>query len=260
VAVVFVALLIGWTVRDQRAKESRIVVTDGDVERLRQIWDTRSSRPPTDAEIAGLIEEHIHDEVLYREALRLGLDRNDQVIRRRLVQKMQFVARSGRDLDTPPEDELEAWFEQHRDDYRTGQRLSFLHVYFNPDQPDAEGRAASVLAGLRSGRGADWAAEQGDRFLLEMRYGGESVEEIARLFGAEFAESVETLEDGKWEGPIRSGYGWHLVLVEERTPETSPELADVRSLVERDVRANRLREAEEQYYNELRSKYEIHQE
>jgi hypothetical protein len=193
--------------------ENRIVVSQGDIDRLRQIFQKQRKYQPTSEELQGLVQAHLKEEVLYREALAMGLDRDDTIVRRRMAQKLEILIT---DVTVPKEVEdstLMAFYEGNAEDYTRAARLSFRHIYFSPDRRgqrvlDAANAALQTLQSTGSGLSAP--DDLGDRFMLETRYRQNSTTEVSRLFGNEFTERIAALEPGSWQGPIRSGYGLHL--------------------------------------------------
>lgn len=238
---------------------NRIVVTANDVDRLRSLWEKRHMRPPTADELAGLIEEHVREEVLYREALALGLDRDDSVIRRHLSQKLEFVTEDLAAAREPDAGELAAWFAADRERYRTPTRLSFTQVYFNLDRRGAAGEreARLMLASLRDGTLAGDAVPPGDGRLLDATYRDRTVPEVAALFGSEFAEAVSQLDPGTWSGPIPSGYGLHLVRLDARMPGAVPPFAEVEDRVRFDWADEQRRQTNEAVFKELLARYDV---
>ena len=240
----------------EEARDDRIVVSTAQIERLAALWQRQWRRPPTEQELTSLIESHIREEVLYREAQAIGLDRDDTVIRRRLAQKIEFLAQDLALQGTPPEAELRSFFEENADKFSQPGRLSFTHVYANRDRrgADTESDAKQILEALRAG--AD-PSQQGDRFMLQGHYALLSRDEIARELGTGFATSVFELPVGDWQGPVESGYGIHLVRVEEREEGYLPEFETVRDRVETEYTSVKRRETNEAFYAKLREGYEI---
>ena len=236
-----------------------IVVDEGEIELLASTFERQWQRPPTEDELRGLVEARVREEVLYRQALAMGLDRNDVVVRRRMVQKVELLTQDLATMGDPPEEELRAWFTQHAADYRIPPRISFRHVYFNEDRrgAGAEADARALLAAIRSGATTEaQALAEGDRFMLASAYRLRSPDEIAREFGTRFAEALESLEPG-WYGPIRSGYGVHLVQVTQREEGRIPEYERVRDRVLTDYQRERRERANELLYEGLRKDYDI---
>lgn len=235
----------------------RIVVTAADIERLGKLWENRWQRPPTEDELRGLIDEHVREEVLYREALALGLDRDDTVIRRLLRQKFEFVTQDLAGAREPDAAELAAWFEVNRERYRTEPRLTFTQVYFDLDRRGAAGEheARLVLASLRAGAAA--AENLGDARLLDRSYRDLTAQQVALLFGKEFAEALMHLETGVWSGPIGSGYGLHLVRLDVRQAGAIPPLAEIEGRVRNDWGYEERQRANEAIYRQLLARYEV---
>ena len=238
----------------------RITVTAGEISWLTTSWQKRWGRPPTREEVAGLVEDRVRETVLYREALAMGLDRDDTIIRRRLAQKLEFLSQDLVATVPPTEEDLRDWFDRHADRYREPALVTFTHVFVDPDRrgertlEDAEA-IASRLRRLGT-PGAD-TASLGDRFMLQAYYPERSELEIAKLFGAEFARRVSGLEPGRWHGPVLSGYGPHLVFVEARREAVPARFEDVRERVRRDWEDERRRVFDEEYTARLRARYEV---
>ena len=248
-------VLFGLTQGPEQEGTRQIRVTAAQVEQLAAQFSRTWMRPPTDEELAGLIERHIRGEVFYREALAMGLDQDDPYVRNRLGQKLEFLLDDLSAETAPGDDALAQYLEEHAERFREPARITFRQIYLNPDrhpQPDTE--AARLLERLRAG--AD-PAGLGDVTLLKQAFNDASQTEIARQFGAAFAEALLELDQGQWLGPIPSGLGAHLVLVTDRQPARLPTLAEVRAQVLRDWQEERRREQKEQAYARLRQRYEI---
>lgn len=244
---------------NQEIDQSRIVVPQAQIARIAAFWERMRSRPPTPAELRGLVEEHVKEEIYYREARALGLDSNDTVIRRRLRQKMEFLSVDGASAPEPSEAELAAYLERHRGKYRSGPKIAFRHVYLKPDRggSSAANEAERLLRDLtEKGPGSD-ASGLGDPTQLPMELPLTSAGEIDRLFGQDFAAGVARLKPGKWAGPISSGYGTHLVLVRERVEARDPALHEIRDAVKRDLLAEREKETEQRRFERLRQRYTV---
>jgi len=248
-------------VAGERAEErpDEIVVSAAKIEHLAQLFERTWRRPPTRDELDGLIEDHIREEILYREALALGLDEDDTVIRRRLRQKMEFVAQ---DLARPePADDpaLQAYLEAHPERFTLPGRLTFTQVFLDRERrgADLEADAARLLEQLNAGKVAVEAAALGDPSLLEPAYDDASTTDVARLFGPDFAERIDELPLGRWAGPVPSPYGWHLVRIDGRTPPMLPPLERVRAEVAREVEAERAAKARDALIARLRERYDV---
>jgi len=237
----------------------RIVVTQGQIASIKIAFARTWQRPPTSEELAGLIRDRVREEVYYREALAMGLDRDDTIIRRRLRQKLEFVTDDVAGLAEPTDSELAEYLKTHADAFRAERRLTFSQVYVNPDKHGERlaGDVAQLLVQLREkGRDADLSSF-GDPSLLERRLEAAPVAEIAARFGEEFAAGLGSIPAGQWQGPVESAYGVHLVLVEERTEGRVPALAEVRDTVHREWANARRLEANEKFFQGLRERYTV---
>jgi len=237
-----------------------ITVSAVQVAVLREQWQQQWQQPPTPQELQWLIDQHIHEEVLYREAKALALDRDDTIVRRRLAQKMEFLVADVSTLTEPAEEELQAFFATQSEQYREPMKVSFTHIYFNPDERRAQTQedAERTLQALRTEKHPPQRApERGDRFMLHSDYRQQTQVEVAREFGQTFADRLFASPPGEWLGPIESGYGLHLVRIEERTESTIPTFAAVHAKVRDDFVAHKRREANEAAYRRLRDRYTI---
>lgn len=240
------------------ARDDRIVVPGGKVEHLAALFRRTWQRPPTADELRGLVRDYIREEAAYREGAALGLDRDDAVIRRRVRQKLEFIAEDLVSQVEPTESVLAAYLADHAEDFRIPPRLSFRQIYFVADGRDEQldRRLSDLVARLNDDPSID-TAQLGDRILLEHGYADISGKEIAGLFGEEFAAQLLELEPGLWSGPVYSGYGAHAVIVDERTAARLPELAEVRETVRREWENARREQAMERFYTELLEKYDV---
>lgn len=240
-----------------RGEDREIYVGASDIARLQAQWAAQSGRPARRDELEGLVEGHLREEILSREAKALGLDRGDVIIRRRLVQKLQFVTDDVA-LDQPVTDEeLSAFLQSNQARYEEPARFSFSHVYFSADRhQDAEEKAREVASALTEGSDSNWES-LGDPFLLNRSYAGRSLADVAELFGVEFSEAFPGLKAGAWSGPVASAYGYHAVRLTGQTPSRDPSLAEARANVVRDFEAERKREASAAYYQKLREAYRV---
>jgi parvulin-like peptidyl-prolyl cis-trans isomerase-like protein len=239
------------------AGAATIVVTSGKVDHLVTGFLRTWRRPPTASELDGLIDDYIREEVFYREALAMGLDKDDTIVRRRMRQKLEFLAGDATAIVAPTDQELQAWLDRNPDKFATEPSFAFSQVYFNRgrDGESAQAQASKALAQLdREPQSAD---ALGEATLLPREMPLSSAGEIGRVFGDGFAREVARLQPGRWSGPVQSGYGWHVVRVSERRDVPPSPLAQVREAVERDWHAARSREVVEATYARLRAKYTV---
>jgi hypothetical protein len=238
----------------------RIELTADDVRRLEVAWAARWRRPPTQAELQGLIEEELRQEILYREALALGLDKGDTIVKRRLAQKMEFLSEDVAAIREPTAAELKTWFEEHQRQFADPPRADFRHVFFSFDRRGAraEEDARRALPRLASRWPASAADPQaGDPFMFQDYYRDSTPEHAAKVFGPTFAGALFRLRPGSWQGPIESGYGWHLVWVDSLTPGRLPSFDEVEPAVKSEWQAEQRAEARRKSYEALRDRYEI---
>ncbi len=240
-------------------RTDEIVITPGLTRHIAEVWQKTRQRPPTPSELEGLINEHVREEILYREALAMGLDRDDTIVRRRMRQKIEFLIDDLADTIEPSDQELQDFYAANPEPFRVEPLLSFSHVYLSLDQrgESALADAEILLKLLQQEDTVDDPAAWGDSLLLDRDYELVSEHEVAGLFGSAFAEGLVDLPTGVWSGPVESGYGLHLVLVRERTAGKVPAFEEVRERVHRNFMFDRRREAREAAYVELFKKYTV---
>jgi hypothetical protein len=240
-------------------EENKIIITFGDIEALQASFSRTWQRPPTDDELSGLIEDKVRDEIAYREAVAMGLDQDDAVIRRRLRMKMELLVEDIAGLSSPTDEELAAFLQKNRDSFRQEPQVSFKQVYLNSEKRGVNvmEEAQKMLADLAAaGPGAD-PESFSDPNMLPKEFPLYYASDIEKLFGGSFANDLLQVEPGEWTGPLISSYGLHLVFVHESIPGRDPELSEVREEVEREWTAKRRREFKEETYKKLRQRYTV---
>jgi len=236
-----------------------IRISSGDIKALKASFNRTWQRQPSQEELDGLIEEKVRDEIAYREAVAMGLDRDDAYIRRRLRMKMELLVEDITTAVPPTDEELQAYLEENRQAFRRETQLAFNHVYLNPDQRGST-FATDIQRLLEElGQKGEQADPRlyGDAIMLPRIYSLSSVNVIDRQFGAGFSKELADLETGSWQGPVRSSYGLHLVLVRQKKEAYDPELKEVRAAVEREMMSARRQEIRRQTYDTLLDKYSI---
>jgi len=235
----------------------RVVIGAGQLEHLAAVFTRTWMRPPTAEELHGLLQDHVREELAAREALALGLERDDVIVRRRLRQKLEFLTEDLAALAEPSESELEAHLRAHPEGYELEPRITFRQVFLSPERRGErlEADALELLTQLTAA--PDSADEAGDPTLLPEGLELAGTSEIDRLFGEEFAASLATVEPGTWTGPLSSAFGLHLVRVDVREAGRLPELGEVRDAVNRDWFAARKSAALDAFYAELLERYEV---
>ena len=243
--------------REDDPDSDRVIrITESEISRLQAQWTKQYRRPPAPAELQGLVDSRVREELLYREALAMGLDRDDSIVRRRLAQKLEFLIEDLAVTHKPADAELRAFFEARRERYRLPARISFVQAFFSPDRRGlaAERDAGLVLASLRS---ETPPAGLGDRFLTGEAYHEQSPQDIEAIFGRAFAQTLLEMETGVWAGPVASGHGWHLVRIESRSESRLPWLPEVADQVQRDWAYEKRREMNEAVLEQLAARYEL---
>ena len=240
--------------------DKTIVVSAGEIEWMQGSWQKRWNRPPTEKELDGLIQQYIRETVLYREALTMGLNQHDQVIRRRLAQKLEFLARDLVALTPPTGEELQVYFAENRDRYQEPVRYTFTQVFIDPDKrgdatlAHAEAIKATLIA---KGDALEDPGAMGDDFMLPNYYPEKDPIEIRKYFGNGFAESLVELSPGTWHGPVLSGYGVHLVYVSSFSEPPAPVFEELRERVVQDWKSEQGEELNEKFYASLRERYTV---
>jgi hypothetical protein len=208
--------------------------------------------------LQGLIEDDVRDEIFYREGRAAGLDRDDFVIRRRVRQKMEFLAEDMAAAE-PSEEQLAAYLASNPERFRSEDRLSFHHVFLSATRRGGalEGDAKQIAATLVHMNATAEAATIGDPFLLGETFRQMPQSDVVRTFGEDFAKQLAAVDPGRWQGPISSSFGAHFIFVDERTKGSLPPLATVREAVQREWLNARRVEAEDKLYRTLRDRYQI---
>jgi len=238
----------------------QIPITLDDLRQMDLYFQSQWHRPPTPQEFQAMVEDKVREEVLYREGLAMGLDKDDEIVKRRMAQKMQFLAEDVAAAHEPSTAELKAWFDKNTNKFALPSRYSFRHLYFSPDKrgKNAQEDAAKALAKI-AGQQEDskLAASLGDQFMFQDYYGDRTPEAIAKEFGPQFAVALENLKPGSWQGPVESGYGWHLVYLDTVIPGRIPAFEEMEPDVKTAWLAEQKKTAWDKAYKEMRAKYTV---
>jgi len=217
-------------------------------------------REPTPEEFDRLLENKVQVEILYREALAMGLDKDDEIIKRQMAQKMRFLAEDVADAREPTTAELKSWYEKNSDKFATPKRVSFRHLYFSPDRRGTRARddAATALAHL-AGQPKDskLADSLADPFTLQEYYRDRAPDYLRQEFGVQFAQAIARLPTGSWQGPVESGYGWHLVFIDTAILGRVPAFEEVEPDVKTAWLGEQKAQAWQKVYREMRAKYTV---
>jgi hypothetical protein len=230
----------------------------GDAQWLADNWTRQWRRPPTDAELRGLLTDHLNEQLLAREARALRLDEDDAVVRRWLAQKLTFLIDGTLRRSEPGDEELRRYYTSNSERYQSEARVSFTHVFFNPlRRADARGEAVEALQVLRASASSGAGGDLGDRLLIDAEMHDQAEQTISGLFGRDFARSVLALPPGEWSGPVKSEYGLHLVRPSSLTPAERLPFDAVRARVVEDWTRDQEALVMGRYLAELRKKYDV---
>jgi peptidyl-prolyl cis-trans isomerase C len=249
-----------WGQQDSEEQGKSITITTGEIAWLTDAWEKRWTRPPTPEERTGLIDQYLREMILYREAVAMGLDRDDSVIRRRLAQKLEFLSQDLISPQPPTNDELRAYFTEHLDRYQAPDVVTMTHVFIDPDLrgnqtlTDAEAIKVKLIALKEPPNDAQ---SYGDSFMLQSYYPERSEAELLKLFGSGFAKSVFDLEPHQWHGPVLSGYGTHLVYVHDHQKAEPPIFADVEEQVRQEWESDKRTELNAQFVDSMIARYDV---
>lgn len=223
-------------------------------------WESRWNRPPTREEIDGVIEQYVREEVLYRQAVAMGLGENDPITRRRMAQKLEFLTSDLAQMKQPAEGELEQYFQENRATYREPDLITFIQVFFDPDSRDEAtlDDAEEALAELQGeGEPDPETLQAGDRVMVQNYFQSVTEVEVGRQLGSGFTQSVMDLEAGKWHGPVLSGYGVHLVYVYDVQEGAPPVLTEVKAKVLEAWHEEQSEQFNAELLENLKSRYDI---
>lgn len=257
------ALLRAWGPEDVPvAVPQRIVLTDADVRAITASWEMQGRAAPSGAELESLLQARVREEVLYREAVALGLDEKDAIVRQRLAQMMEYLLDDVSGLREPDDRELRPWFARSATRFAAPARMSFRQLYFSSDRRGASARtdaiaAQAALAAAAANGVATDVTQLGDASLIDELQDDRSLDEIAAQLGPAFASELQRLPSGVWSGPIESAYGWHLVRVDARTPQKVPAFEEVEAAVRVAWSEEQRAETRRRAYDALRARYEV---
>jgi hypothetical protein len=257
------AILFGVYAYMQRAhggieQSTQIRLTIDDISQLVLVFRSQWRRDPTPEELRRLVEDRVREEVLYREALALDLDKDDTIVRRRMAQKMQFLVDDA--AREPTREELEVWYEANHDQFALPSRVSFRHLYFSPDRRGARARddAAAVLTKLAAQpEDSSLAASLADAFMFQEYYRDRASDFLGKEFGPNFALAVAKMPPGFWQGPVETGFGWHLIFIDTLIPGRVPAFEEVEDGVRQAWLAGQKAQSWERAYQNMRAKYAV---
>jgi len=250
-----IALFVGHGLWERSVSKSdhTIYISQAEIQRQAVIFASENQRQPNDEDLFGLIYAHAEEQILMREAARLGLDDNDTIIRRRMAQKMRFMLTEDTPPDLPSEEELKAWFEENKAQFTAPIQRSFTHVYFSPgSHKDVEQVAKDALGTVSD---ENWQT-LGDPFIEQNTYSAMDETSIARRFGNRFASDLFALSTTtEWQGPIPSAFGMHLIRINGHSARSTPDFGNSRSEIEKTWQEQALRAANLKRLEDLKDSY-----
>jgi parvulin-like peptidyl-prolyl isomerase len=258
-AVLFAAFHYVRPARGPAPSSKQIQLSLDDLAQLAMVFQSKWKREPTAMELERLIETKVETEILYREALAMGLDKNDEIVKRRMAQKMQFLAEDAAPRE-PTTAELKSWYAKNSKQFAMPKRVSFRHLYFSPDRRATRTRDDAVKAMAQlSGQPLDAKLQEAisDPFMFQEYYRDRATDHLSKEFGPQFAQAVANLPTGSWQGPVESGFGWHLVFVDTAIPGRVPDLEEIEPEVKTAWLGEQKALAWEKAYQDLRTQYTV---
>ena len=252
-----VMFLLYGLVNEKTDSKNTIIINDFDVSSIISKWEMQWKRPPTEKELQNLINSNIKQEVFYQEALQMNLDHNDEIIKRRLAQKMQFLSNDIAAMMEPSDEILEEYFQKNKEKYLKPYSYSLYQITFSPDQRDDNFKDAEDILKQFPNASFEEMDGKGDALPFSYYFTDINADELGLQLGSKFPEALQSLEINKWVGPILSGFGHHLVYITHKTEPQLPPFDTIKKAVLRDFEYDNQKEIDEAIYQELKKKYEI---
>lgn len=244
-------------VNKENDSESVIMIDDYDMDNIIASWEMQWKRLPTDQELKSLVDQNIRQEIFYQEALKMNLDHNDEIIKRRLAQKMQFLSNDLATLNEPSDEELKKFYDANFEDYLTPAEYSFYQIILSPDyRKDPKKDAEQILSEFANGSFEEMKTK-GDPLPFPYFFENTDVDEINRQLGMKFSNALKTTKTKIWTGPILSGFGYHLVYLVDKTGPQIPDFNTVKENLLRDLEYENQKNLNNQIFKELKKNYEI---
>lgn len=249
-------LLYGMVNKNTDSKNT-IIINDFDVSSIISKWEMQWKRPPTEKELQSLINLNIKQEVFYQEALKMNLDHNDEIIKRRLAQKMQFLSNDIAAMMEPTDEILQEYFQKNSEKYLTPTSYSLYQITFSPDKRDNNFKDAEETLKQFPNASFEEMNGKGDNLPFSYFFTDINADELGLQLGSKFPEALQNLETNKWLGPIPSGFGYHLVYITNKTEPQLPPFESIKKAVLRDYEYDNQQEVDEAIFQELKKKYDI---
>lgn len=244
-------------VNKQDDSEDTILIDDFDMNNIIASWEMQWKRLPTDEELKSLIQQNIKQEIFYQEALKMNLDHNDEIIKRRLAQKMQFLSNDLATITEPTDEELKKFYDAHFEDYLTPFDYSFYQIVFSRDYRKDPKKDAEKTLSLFLNASFEEMKAKGDAFPFPYFFEHTDAVELNRQLGMEFSKAMETTKINSWTGPLASGFGYHLVYIVEKNGPQIPDFSNVKEDLLRDMEYENQKNLNDQIFKELKKNYDI---
>lgn len=250
-------VLYAWVQPDQMGEKETILITDYELDRLVKAYEKNWNRKPDSLSLERLLEEHIRSEVFYREALAMNLEHNDEIIKRRLRQKYEFLVKDLSEQNVPNSAELQAFYQANLQQYQSDRKVSFSQAYFSPDRrPNPKEDAGMVWEKLK-GKEAETLKSYGDDFHLQDYYAKRTYRDLVQNYGKTFTDTLFAKKTLGWQTPIESGYGYHLIYLSDIEEAKTLDFEQVKNRVLEDWKNSELENFNEELYQGLKKKYEV---
>lgn len=250
-------LIYEWMNTEKPADRETILITEFEVERLLSSYEKNWGQKPDSLSLTKLLDEYVRSEIFYREALEMNLEHNDEIIKRRLRQKYEFLVKDLSEQDDPETQDLEEFYHKHQENYQSERKLSFSHIYFSPDKRKYPRKdAEKVRKVLGETRGED-AKNYGDDFHLQTFYAKRTYRDIVQNYGKKFSDTLFSKSSLGWQEPIASGYGFHVVYISDIEDSKVLPFEQVQLQVKEDWKNAALTDFNEELYKSLQNKYEV---
>ena len=242
---------------EKEESENTIVFDTYDLDNILSSWEMQWKRPPTPQELSSLIAQNIKQEIFYKEALSMNLDHNDEIIKRRLAQKMEFLSKDLANLNTPTDDDIETYYEENGMNYKLPPNYTLYQLVFSTDNRDDPKQDAQTILNQFQNASPEEMENKGDKLPFKYYYEKVYADDLGAQFGSVFANALPNVSVGKWEGPVQSGFGYHVVYIKERVEPQIPPLDAIKEKVLTDLIYEQENLMDSLIYVELKKKYAI---
>ncbi len=248
------SLLFFYLSSNDATTKPQVVISEGRINQLTAQFSKTRQRTPSAEELKALIDNQVREDLAFKHGTQMGLVENDSIIKRRVQQKLEFMLNDSIASMAPSKEELQAYLDTHNEKFTIAPVYSFKHIYINPEKHED---VNAFIAELQTENLDAVYQDRGDNIMLESDYTDSSSARIARLFGRKFTENLDSVTPGKWQGPVKSGFGLHLVLIDKKKAEHVATLAEMESEIKRDYRIDIQKETIDAFYEELQKEYNV---